>query len=237
MRNGIRLGLFGDFGHFAMERASIAFGFEQPAIAAGEHGMVEHHTLVPLLPVECYNLNAFAPEDGRIEVRRGDAHSGREGTHHEIAVVREEGRAVALVHFHQFLFRQRKHVGRDGSLRCREVLEVVAARVNSQCAQCFNDGTFLLLFAFPAGRALILGVGGRRRSDSANRGSRGFYRFGSNVLDLDENLPPQVAWAGELLAAVGGHGDEHPFPSLLDDINHYLLLLSACMDFKADYNR
>lgn len=69
MRNRIRLRLVGDLRYFAMEVASIAFGLEQPTTAAGEHGMVEHHTLIPFLPVERYNLDAFAPEDGRVEVR------------------------------------------------------------------------------------------------------------------------------------------------------------------------
>lgn len=200
--------------------------------------MVEHHTLIPFLPVERHKLNAFAPEDGGIEVRRGNAHAGREGTHHEVTVVGEEGRPVALVHFHQFLFRKRKYVGRDRGLGCREVLEVVTARVDSQRAQCFDDGTFLLLLTFPAGGALIFGIGGRgTRSNSVKRGNRVFDGFGRNVLDLDENLPPQLGGAGELLAAFIGHSDEHPFPGLLDDINHYLLLLGACVYFKTDYNR
>lgn len=74
-------------------------------------------------------------------------------------------------------------------------------------------------------------------SNSAKRGNRVFYRFGRNVFDLDENLPPQLTRTGELITALGGRGDEHPFPCLLDDINHYFLLLGACVDFKADYHR
>ena len=47
--------------------------FEDPSWGTNEHGLVEVHAFVELLPVQCDDLGAVAPEFERVHVAGGDA--------------------------------------------------------------------------------------------------------------------------------------------------------------------
>lgn len=238
--------------HAGLVGALVRRGLEDPAVLAGEHGLVEHHALVHVLPVHGHHLHASSPKEARVRVGAVDPSAGRKGPHEEVLVVRKDLARELVVQLQDSVLADGEDVGGLLRLRGAEALEPLAAGVDGQVAQglAYRHLAVLIL--------LREGPGGRRSGCSESRdalivrgravvfclqngqGSSDVVRavdLGDCALDFDHDFAPEVIQRGysELgIAALIRLLDKHISPDLLHDCRHDLLLVVIRVDLQAD---
>src|ERR1700733_2791752 len=94
------------------QSTKIPLWLQDPAFFTGKHSFIQHHTLVPRLPIQCYHLRTLPPKEGGFDIGRIDAETRREDAHQIIAVVLEKRIVAFFMHINYLLLRQREDMRR-----------------------------------------------------------------------------------------------------------------------------